>query len=145
MYLRINLFVLLFLEFFALHSVRTTVTYFALRWLLKFVDKVGSTVFYRNHSRGFATGITITKADLPLNFTIFHWRMSSLQPAWPGSTTSVCWHARCWHFCSSISHKTIPSLGEGRVTRGLSSCRCNETALSIGITQVLIIITRVGY
>ena len=45
-----------------------------------FVDDKGSTVFYRYHCRVFATGGTIVKADLPMNFTFFHCRMSIIQP-----------------------------------------------------------------
>ena len=44
---RINLWVLLFLEFLASHSVFTTVTWGISR-KVKFVDEVGSTVFYKN-------------------------------------------------------------------------------------------------
>ena len=128
---------------FASHSVCTTVAWTTIKWLLKFVDEVGSTVFHRNICRGFATGWTITKADLPGNFTIFHCRMSTIQPAWPVCTTSICWHTCCWHFCSCSSHKTIPSLRELVVTQ-LWTDRCTVTYLSIGFTQVFIIIARIG-
>ena len=128
---------------FASHSVCTTVAWVT-SWLYKFVDKVGSTVFYRNIYLVLATSRAITKADHPGNFTIFHCRMSIIQPAWPVCTTSECWHTCCGHFCSCSSHKTIPSLGEWVVTQRWSMWRCNVTALSIGITQVLIIITWVG-
>ena len=53
-----------------------------------FVDDKGSTVFYRDHCRVFATGGTIAKADLPMNFTFFHCRMSIIQPTEPVCTTS---------------------------------------------------------
>ena len=98
---------------FASYSVCTTVAIVTITWLLKFVDEVGSTVFHRSSLRGFTTRRTISsKADLPDNFTIFHCRMSTIQPAWPLCTTSVCWHTCCWHFGSCSSHKTIPSLRE---------------------------------
>ena len=129
---------------FASHSVCTTVAWETTRWVFKFVDEVGSTVFYNNSYWVFATSRAITKADLPKNVTIFHCRMSTIQPAWPVCTTSVCWHTRCWHSCSCSSHKTIPSPGEWVVTQRWFKYRCIVTALSIGITQVLIIITWVG-
>ena len=143
-HLRINLWVLLFLKIFASHSVCTTVARGTSRWLLKFVDEVGSTVFNRNIVWVFATSMATTKADLPCNYTIFHCRMSSHQPAWPFCTTSVCWHTRCWHFCSCSSHQTIPSLREWTVTY-LWTVRCWVTFLSIGITQVFIMMARIGY
>ena len=62
-------------------SVCTTVTRVTTRWLEKFVDKVGSTVFDRNLYCVFATSGTITKADCPVNFTILKCGMSSIQPA----------------------------------------------------------------
>ena len=129
---------------FASHSACTTVAWATYRWRLKFVDEEGSTVFHRSSLRGFAIRSTISKADLPVNYTIFHCRMSTIQPAWPVCTTSVCWHTRCWHSCSCSSHKTIPSPGEWVVTQRWFKYRCTVTALSIGITQVLIIITWVG-
>ena len=85
-------------------SVCTTVTRVTTRWLEKFVDKVGSTVFDRDLYCVFATSGAITKADCPVNFTILKCGMSSIQPAWPVCTTVVCIHTLCWHFCSSISH-----------------------------------------
>ena len=53
-----------------------------------FVDDEGSTVFYRDDFRVFATGGTIVKADLPVNFTFFLCRMSIIQPTEPVCTTS---------------------------------------------------------
>ena len=91
---------------FASYSVCTTVAIVTITWLLKFVDEVGSTVFHRSSLRGFTTRRTISKADLPDNFTIFHCRMSTIQPAWPLCTTSVCWHTCCWHFGSCSIHVT---------------------------------------
>ena len=62
-------------------SVCTTVTRVTTRWLEKFVDKVGSTVFDRDLYCVFATSGAITKADCPVNFTILKCGMSSIQPA----------------------------------------------------------------
>ena len=144
MYLRFNLWVLLFLKIFALHSVCTTVTRNTFWRLEKFVNIVWSTVFHKNIPWVPATSRAITKADFFENFTIFHCRMSTIQPPWPVCTTTVCWHTRCWHFCSWSSHKTIPSLMEVIVTQ-LWFGSCFVTFLSIGITQVFVMITRIGY
>ena len=143
MHLRINLWVLLFLKVFASHSVCTTVAQVTRGWL-KFVDEVGFTVFNINNVWVFATSRAITKADRPFNFTIFHRRMSCHQPAWPFCTTSVCWHTRCWHFCSRSSRKTIPSLRELVVTHPWT-VRRHVIYLSFGITQVFIMIAWIGY
>ena len=62
-------------------SVCTTVACITSRCRHKFVDKVRSTVLYIDFDKVFATGGTITKADLPSNFTIFHCRMNTIQPA----------------------------------------------------------------
>ena len=129
---------------FASYSVCTTVTWVTTKRAKKFVDEVGSTVFNINKYFMFATRRTITKAYILLNFTIFYRRMSTIQPAWPGCTTSECWHTRCWHFCSCSSHKTIPSHWELVVTQ-LWIVRWNVTYLSIGITQVFKMIARIGY
>ena len=128
---------------FASHSVCTTIAW-VISSSVKFVDEVGSTIFYWNMHWVSATSNAITKANLPVNFTIFHCRMSPIQPAWPDCTTSVSWHMCCWHFCSCSSHKTIPSLNEVVVMR-LLVLGCYVTALSTGITQVLMIITWVGW
>ena len=104
---------------FASHSECSTIAWGTSRWK-KFVDEVGSTVFHHNVCCVSATRRAITKADYSLNFTIFHCRMNTFQSAWPVCTTSVGWHARCWHFFpaapakryhpleSSLSHKTGP-------------------------------------
>ena len=97
---------------FTSHSVYTTVARVTTKWRFKSVDKVRPTVFYKNSFCVFATCGKITKADLPVNFIVFHCRMSTIQPAWEICTTSECWHMHRWHFCSCSSHKTIPSLGE---------------------------------
>ena len=131
---------------FASHSVCTTVAWTTTRWVVKFVDEVGITVFHKNLRWEFANRgprWTITKTDRPLNFTIFHYRMSTIQPAWPVCTTSVCWHIRCWQFCSCSSNKTIPSLRELFVTQHWTE-RCNVIYLSIGFTQVFIMIARIS-
>ena len=96
--------------------VRTTVAGIAKWGRSKFIDVKWSTILNWNFDCIFATCRTTAKADHPRNFTIFHCRMRTSQPAWPVCTTSVCWHTRCWHFCSSSSHETIPSLGEKAVT-----------------------------
>ena len=143
-HLRINLWVFLFLKIVALNSVCTTVTWITEWKLQKFVDLVWSTVFQKNRVWHFATSKSIAKADCPLNFTIFHCRMRTIQPTWPVCTTSECWHTRCWHFCSCSSYKTIPSLREWAVTQTWSG-RCYVTHLSISITQIFIMIAMIGY
>ena len=75
-------------------SVCTAVTRVTTRWLEKFVDKVGSTVFDWNLYCVFATSGTITKADCPVNFTILKCGMSTIQPAWPDCTTVVCYEIK---------------------------------------------------
>ena len=127
---------------FASHSVCTTVAWGTARWE-KHVDEVGSTVFYWNSCWEFATSRAITKADISANFAIFQCRMSTVQPAWPVCTTSECWHTRCWHFCSSISHKTIPLLKELVVTEHWSKLRSSVIFVSIGFTQVWVMIARI--
>ena len=132
-----------FLNFFISHSVCTTVAWVTSR-LEKFVDEVGSTVFYRNLFFDWAASRATRKADHPLNFTIFHWRMIIIQPAWLGCSTSVTWHMCCWHFCSCSSHKAIPSLREFVVTQ-LWTMSCFITYISVGFTQVFIMIARIRY
>ena len=127
---------------FPSYSVCTTIAWDTLGWISKFVDEVGSTGFYRNYVWVLTAIKSITKADRPKNFTIFHCRMSTIQPAWPVCTTTVCWHMCCWHFCSRSSLKTIPSLKELVVTQTVS---CFVTYLSIGISQVFIMMARIGY
>ena len=68
---------------FASHSICSTVTHKTIWWPKKFVDKVRSTIYHRNILYGFTIRIIITKADLPVHFTIFHCRMNTIQPAWP--------------------------------------------------------------
>ena len=128
--------------FFASHLVCTTVAWVTSRWV-KFVDEVWSTIYNWNCDYIYATGRTITKADLRFNFTIFHCRMSISQPTWPVCTTSVCCHTRCWHFCISSPHKTITSLRELAITQPWT-VRCYVTYLSISITQVLKMIAVIG-
>ena len=141
-YLRIILWVPLLLEFFASHSICTTVAWVTSRWV-KFVDEVGSTIFDWNSDCIFATVRTITKPDLPFNFTIFHCSMSIIQPTWPVCTTSVCWHTHFWYFCSGSSHQTILSPRELAVTQ-LWTVRFYVTYLSMSITQVVIMIAVIG-
>ena len=128
---------------FASPSVCTRIAWGTGRWVSKSVDEVGFTVFHKNIYLTVATRRTITEADPPENSTIFYCRMSTIQPAWPVCTTSVCWHTCCWHFCSRSSHKTIPSLRELPITQFWTG-RCKVIYLSIGFTQVFIMITGVG-
>ena len=109
-------------------SVCTTVAWVTHRWGMKFVDELRSTVFHRSLGSVIAAMYTITR-----NFTIFHWRLSTIKPTWQVCTTSQFWHMRCWHFCSCSSHKTIPSLKEFFVAE-ICTDGCFVTALSIGIT-----------
>ena len=97
----------------AWHSVCTTVAHLTIKWPNKVVNKVGSTVLYRNVFDSFAFITTSAiKADLFGSFTIFHCRTGIIQPARVDCTTSVHQHHFCCHFCSSSSHKTISSLRE---------------------------------
>ena len=95
----------------------------------------------RNLCWVFTTGKTITKANLSENLIIFHWRMSTIQPAWPVCTTSICWHTRCSYFCYCSSHKTKPSLKEFVVTQHWSRFGSFVTPSFIGIAQFFISIT----
>ena len=112
---------------------------------MKFVDEIGSAVLYKNIVWVSTTGVTITEADDPANFTIFHCRMSTIQPAWPVCTTAVWFHARCWHFCSCSSRKTIPSLSETFITEIHYRVIFCGTDLSVGLSQVLVRIARISY
>ena len=138
-----RLWILLLRKFLSAYLVCDTEARRTTRRRNKFVDIVGWAVLHINADCVFATWRTVTKADHPFNFTIFHCRMSTIQPAWPVGTTPVCWHACCWHFCSCSSHKTIPSWRELGVTQ-LWTDRCCVTYLSIGITQVFIMIARIS-
>ena len=110
-----------FLNFFAPHSVRTTIARITIWWLKKNCKWSRIHIFfYKNLFRIFATSRAITKAHHPANFTIFHCRMSSRQPAWPVSATPECLHTLCWHSCSCSSYKTIPFLTELAVTQRFS-------------------------
>ena len=133
------------LNCFASHSVCATVAGGTTRWVMKFVDEVGSTIFYINICYVFAAFVTIIKADRSENLTIFHFRMSAIQPAWPVCTTSVCFHTRCWHFRSCSSHKTIPSRLEIIVTQIHSRVIFLGTYLPVGLIQVLVMVARIGY
>ena len=139
-----RLWILLLRKFLSAYLVCTTEARRTTRRRNKFVDIVGWAVLHINADCVFATWRTVTKADHPFNFTIFHCRMSTIQPAWPVGTTPVCWHACCWHFCSCSSHKTIPSWRELVVTQRWID-RCYVTYLSSSITEVFIMIARIGY
>ena len=132
-------------QIFSSCSFCTTVACITSTWRHKFVDKVMSTVLYIDIVWVSATGETITKADLPGYFTIFHCRMSTIQPAWPVCTTSECWHTCCWHFCSCSSHKTIPFLRELIITQHWSRWERRVATSSIGIAQFFMHNTRISY
>ena len=61
--------------YFASRSLCTTEAWVTTRWAMKFVYKVGSTIFYKNICWGFAIVSSVTKADLPANVTVFHYRI----------------------------------------------------------------------
>ena len=61
--------------YFASRSLCTTEAWVTTRWAMKFVYKVGSTIFYKNIFWGFAIVSSGTKADLPANVTVFHYRI----------------------------------------------------------------------
>ena len=123
--------------------ISPTVTHRTTSCFKQSVDKVGFTIFNWNFYSMFATGGTIAMADIPENFTIFHCRMNTIQPTWPCCTTSVCWHTRCWHFCSSTSHKTIPSLNEIDVTKIIIK-GCFVVIFSLRLCQACVVVTTIG-
>ena len=59
--------------YFASRSLCTTEAGVTTRWAMKFVYKVGSTIFYKNICWGFAIVSSINKADFPANVTVFHY------------------------------------------------------------------------
>ena len=61
--------------YFASRSLCTTEAWVTTRWAMKFVYKVGSTIFYKNICWGFAIVLSVIKADLPANVTFFHYRI----------------------------------------------------------------------
>ena len=131
-----------FLNFFAPHSVRTTIARITIWWLKKNCKWSRIHIFfYKNLFRILATSRAITKAHHPANFTIFHCRMSSRQPAWPVSATPECLHTLCWHSCSCSSYKTIPSLRSWLSHNASLGSVC----VSIGFTQVWVIMARISY
>ena len=85
--------------------------------------------------RVFATVVKITKADRPVNFTIFYGRISTNQPAWPVCTTSESWHTHVGIFASRR---------ELDVSQHWSRERCLMNSVSIGFTQVIIMIAKIG-
>ena len=130
-----------FLNFYASRSTWTTVAHTTTWWPNDIVDIEGSTVFYTNINAAFRR---TSKADLLGLFTFFHCRMMIIQPAWKVCTTVEFTHFYCRHLCSCSSHKTIPSDRELVVTQFLRM-GCFVTALSIWITQFVVIDTRIGY
>ena len=133
----------LFISFFSPSSVCSTVAWITIKWVKKLVDKVGSAVYHQNSVGFLATGAFITKADRPGNLTIFHCRMSTIQPTWEVCTTSECRNTTCGHYSSCRFHKTIPPFTELVITSSLI-LRCVKAAFSIGITQVFIFVTCVS-
>ena len=132
-----------FVKFFSSRSVCSTVPWITIKWLKKFVDKVGSAVYYRNCVPFFTTAEFIAKADRLGNFIVFHCRMSTIQPAWPVCTTSERWNTACGHFSSCRFYKTIPPFTELVITSLLTE-GCCKAAFSIGITQIVIFVTCVS-
>ena len=61
--------------YFASRSLCTTEAWVTTRWAMKFVYKVGSTIFYKNICWGFAIVLSVIRADLPANVTFFHYRI----------------------------------------------------------------------
>ena len=120
--------------YFASRSLCTTEAWVTTRWAMKFVYKVGSTIFSKNICWGFAIVSSINKADLPAK----RYR----RPLW--DTTSLFLHTCCWHFCSCSSHETISSLRELIVTQQWT-VRCYANYISLGFTQVFMMMTKIGY
>ena len=73
-----RLLILFLWKLFSAYSVCAIVAQRTLGRLIKFVDMVGWAVLHRNLGSVIATFRVITKADLPINFTIFHSRMSTI-------------------------------------------------------------------
>ena len=61
--------------YFASRSLCTTEAWVTTKWTMKFVYKVGSTIFYKNICWGFAIILSVTKADLPANVAFFLYRI----------------------------------------------------------------------
>ena len=133
---------------FTSYSVFTTVAWNITWRMMKFVDEVGSTVLKRNLCWVFVKRSlrwTILKRTvLRTSSSSSVGSMSTIQPAWPVCTTSICYRTCCWQFSSCSSHKTVPSLRELAVTQ-LWILMCYATYLSIGFTQGFVMIARIGY
>ena len=87
------------------------------------------------------------KADVGGNLTICRCGVTTFKPAWWGRTTSPHRYALDCHFCSCISHKTIPFpeyYGWGFVVTFFCTVRCDVGALSVSIAQVSVIMARIG-
>lgn len=127
-------------SFFSLHLVCTTVAPWTFRWCNKTVNVIRPTVDHGDVQYESATAIgQLGKADPSGNFTVFHWRMVVIQPAWKNCITSMPTNAFVWHSCSCCSHETIPS-PESTVTWHFIE-DCDVRALSVGITQDFVINT----
>ena len=131
-------------SFFSLHLVCTTVAPWTFRWCNKTVNVIRPTVDHRDVQYESATAIgQLGKADPSGNFTVLHWRMVVIQPAWKNCITSMPTNAFVWHSCSCCSHETIPS-PESTVTWHFIE-DCDVRAPSVGITQDFVINTWVDY
>ena len=76
MHLRSDLWILLLRKvYWTVRSLCTTEALITARWAMKFVYKVGSTIFYKNICWGFAIILSVTKADLPANVAFFLYRI----------------------------------------------------------------------
>ena len=137
-----RLWILLLRKFLSAYSVCATVARLTPGRLTKFVYIIGWAVLDRN--LGFVAAVfwRATEVDFPVNLTTFHSRMSTMQPARAGCTTSKRCHKCCWHFCSSSSYKTIPSI-EFPVAR-LFIRGSMVTVFSLKITQVFVFIARIN-
>ena len=137
-----RLWILLLRKLLSAYSVCATVARRTLRQPIKFVDIVWWAVLHRNLGIVFATHRSITKADLMENFTIFHCRMGTIQPARVSCITPVCWwHRCCWHFCSCCSRKTIPSIVSFIALPSMIGSIV--TSFSLTMTQIFVFIARI--
>ena len=127
------------------YLISSTVAHRTKWWFNQIVDRVGATVFHRNFYLFSATTRTITKADFPGNNTISHHRIleAIFQPAWEVCTTVVWFHSRCWHFCSTRSHKTMPSFNELIVTQRRTIAGCRVIAFPVKLCQVCVVVTTI--
>ena len=103
------------LKSFGTGLVSATVTIVTSRCTRQLVDIVGAAVLYLSEGRFFTAASRPIKADLSCDFTLSHYRMTTIQPAWDVSTTSVHRWTRDCHLCTCSSLESIPAI-EGVVT-----------------------------